>query len=94
MSRHDVPGRTYVNLFPLNNELHIPVFAKDNKYEEEALAIIAKETGKKIVKHDGDVLAYYSGSIHCITKQIPRGGLFQEAMGKRRFAHRVPSELI
>lgn len=82
----EVPGRTYVNLLPLNDELHIPVFAKDTKYEEQALDIIARETGKRIVKHDGDVLAYYSGSIHCITKQIPRGGLFQEMSHRSRWA--------
>jgi agmatine/peptidylarginine deiminase len=71
-----VPGRTYINLFFLNNEVHVPVFPKDNKYEAEALQIIAKETGKVIVKHDGEVLAYQSGSVHCITKQIPRLSLF------------------
>lgn len=71
-----VPGRTYLNFFHLNNELHVPVFPKDKKFEAAALKIIAKETGKKIVKHHGEVLAYQSGSVHCITKQIPRLSLF------------------
>jgi agmatine/peptidylarginine deiminase len=76
LNRGKVPGRTYMNFLHLNNDVHVPVFPGDKQYEIEALSIIARETGKRVVKHDGDTFALESGSIHCIAKQIPRLSLF------------------
>lgn len=62
--------RSYLNMFHINNEVHVPVFAATTEFENEAMGIIERETGKDVIKHDSEWLAELGGEIHCITKEL------------------------
>lgn len=71
---------SYVNYYPVNGGLIVPVFGKDGdssagKADERALAVLRESyPGRKIVATDGIKIIKGGGNVHCITQQIPAAG--------------------
>jgi agmatine deiminase len=71
---------SYVNYYPVEGGLILPVFGKNGdgaakKADDRALAILREAyPGRKIVAADGIKIIKGGGNVHCITQQIPRAG--------------------
>ena len=71
---------SYVNYYPVNGGLVVPVFGKNGdaaarKADERALVILRDAyPGRKIVASDGIKIIKGGGNVHCITQQIPAAG--------------------
>jgi agmatine/peptidylarginine deiminase len=68
----DYVSRSYMNVLPLNDEIIVPVYNLDKKYEKEALYKWHKYTKKKIIPVEADLIIRDHGAIHCITRTGPR----------------------
>jgi agmatine/peptidylarginine deiminase len=68
----DYVSRSYMNVLSLNNELIVPVYNIDRKYEEEAINKWKTYTKKNIITIESEAIIKYNGIIHCITKTGPR----------------------
>lgn len=64
--------RTYLNVVQLNRKVVVPVYTKDRKYESEAISIW-ESTGYEVVPVVSDEVIKGAGSVHCLTKTIPKG---------------------
>jgi len=63
--------RTYTNGIAFNDTVLVPVYAEDDRYEDEALAAIGEAyPGRRIVALASDEIIQWSGAVHCVTMTL------------------------
>lgn len=71
---------SYVNYYPVEGGLVVPVFGRDGgsdmrASDDAALGVLAElYPGRKIVPVDGMKIIKGGGNVHCITQQVPAAG--------------------
>jgi hypothetical protein len=63
-------------MFHLNEDVIVPVYEIESQKQEKALQIIRKLTGKNVIPQPVENLARRGGSVHCVTKEISHGLLY------------------
>lgn len=68
---------SYINYYPVNGGIILPVFGGDAKEaDEEAIRILQSVyPDRKIVPVDGMPIIKGGGNVHCITQQMPEGDI-------------------
>ena len=75
--------RSYINMFHLNDQVHVPVFSESNEYEADAIEAIRTATQKEVIKHNADLMASLAGEIHCVTKELPQSVIREYSYGSK-----------